>query len=173
METGQNFRSSDGAVMLAFRLPEISGRDAWKNLRAEFVVTVADTLTMELTVTNNSAATMEIENCLHTYFSVGDIGAVSLTGLEDAAFLDNAAGGNGGRKIQDAAALRIAKETNRIYLDTASAVEIRDEKLSTSSAWKNSIPSPPSSGIRGRRRNCRTTSIRRSTNKWSAWNPAT
>ncbi len=121
--------AADGAVMLAFRLPEISGRDTWKNLRAEFAVTVADTLTMELTVTNSSAATMEFENCLHTYFSVGDIGAVSLTGLEDAAFLDNAAGGNGGRKIQDAAALRIAEETNRIYLDTASAVEIRDEKL--------------------------------------------
>ena len=46
----------DGAVTLHFALPQIPGRDAWKNLRTEFVVTVADTLTMELIATNNSPA---------------------------------------------------------------------------------------------------------------------
>jgi len=120
----------DGAVTLHFALPEIPGRAAWKNLRVEFVVTVSDKLTMELIAMNDSCEkTLEIENCLHTYFHVGDIGKVSLTGLQGAAFLDNAAGGNGERKIQDEAALRIAKETNRIYLDTTSDVEIHDEKL--------------------------------------------
>jgi D-hexose-6-phosphate mutarotase len=120
----------DGAVTLHFALPEIPGRAAWKNLRVEFVVTVSDKLTMELIAMNDSCEkTLEIENCLHTYFHVGDIGKVSLTGLQGAAFLDNAAGGNGERKIQDEAVLRIAKETNRIYLDTTSDVEIHDEKL--------------------------------------------
>jgi glucose-6-phosphate 1-epimerase len=121
--------ASDGAVTLRFALPEIPERPAWKNLRTEFVATVSDQLTMELIATNHSPDPLEIENCLHAYFHVGDIGAVSLTGLQGAAFLDNAAGGNGERKIQDEAALRITKETNRIYLDTTSAVEIHDEKL--------------------------------------------
>ena len=50
-------------------------------------MTVADTLTMELIATNESCGeTLEIENCLHTYFQVGDIGAVSLTGLQGAPF---------------------------------------------------------------------------------------
>ena len=38
----------DGSVTLNLRLPEIPGRDAWNTLRTEFVVTVSDTLTMEL-----------------------------------------------------------------------------------------------------------------------------
>jgi D-hexose-6-phosphate mutarotase len=112
----------DGAVTLHFALPQIPGCDVWKNLRTEFIVTVGEMLTMELVATNESCAgTLEFENCLHTYFHVGDIGAVSIAGLQGTAFLDNAAGGNGERKIP--------KETNRIYLDTASAVEIRDKEF--------------------------------------------
>jgi D-hexose-6-phosphate mutarotase len=122
--------AASGAVTVHFALPEIPGRAAWKNLRTEFVVTVSDTLTMELIAANDSCdETLEIESCLHTYFHVGDIGAVSLSGLQGAAFLDNAAGGNAERKVQEESALRITRETNRIYLDTTSAVEIRDENL--------------------------------------------
>ena len=120
----------DGEVTLRFALPQLPGREAWSCLRTEFSVTVSETLTLGLTTANDSCdSAIEIENCLHTYFNVGDIGAVSLTGLQGTAFLDNAAGGNGARKIQEAAALRIPRETNRIYLDTISAVEIRDESL--------------------------------------------
>ena len=120
----------DGAVTLRFALPVIPGREAWKNLRTEFVVTVADTMTMELIAANDACdETLEIENCLHTYFHVGDIGAISLTGLQGAPFDDNAAGGNGARKVENDPVLRIAKETNRVYPDNTATVEIRDEKL--------------------------------------------
>ena len=119
----------DGTVALHFRLPAIPGRDAWKNVRVEFIVTVSDKLTMELTTTNNSSAAMEIENCLHTYFHVGDIGAVSLTGLRGAPFDDFAADGKGARKVDNESVLRITKETNRVYPDSTGAVEIRDESL--------------------------------------------
>jgi D-hexose-6-phosphate mutarotase len=120
----------DGAVALHFSLPLVPGREAWHSLRAEFVVTVADTLTLELAAANDSCgAALEIENCLHTYFNVGDIAAVSIAGLQDAAFLDNAAGGHGARSVQTEPLLRIPRETNRLYLDTTAAVEIRDERL--------------------------------------------
>jgi glucose-6-phosphate 1-epimerase len=118
----------DGAVTLHFALPQVPGRDAWKNLHAEFIVTVSDTLTMELVAANDSCDdTLEIENCLHTYFNVGFIKVVTINGLHNVAFLDNAAGGNGQRKVQTGPVLRIPQETNRIYLDTTATVEICDE----------------------------------------------
>lgn len=120
----------DGTVTLTFALPQIPGREAWKNLRTEFVVTVGDTLTMELIAANDSCdETLEIENCLHTYFHVGDIGAVSLTGLQGAPFDDFAFGANGARQKGDPAPLRITQETNRVYPDHATPVEIHDENL--------------------------------------------
>jgi D-hexose-6-phosphate mutarotase len=120
----------DGAVALTFALPQIPGRETWKNLRTELVVTVADTLTMELITTNDvGGETMEIENCLHTYFHVGDIGAVSIAGLQNAPFNDFAFGAAGARKPASGTPLRITQETNRVYPDNTSAVEIRDERL--------------------------------------------
>ena len=120
----------DGAVTVALALPQIPGREAWKNLRAEFVATVADTLTMELVATNGAGGeTQIIENCLHTYFQVGDISAIALTGLQGAVFDDFAFGANGARRGGDPAPLRIAQETNRVYPDNTATVEIRDEKL--------------------------------------------
>ena len=117
----------DGAVTLRFALPQIPGRAAWKSLRTEFVVTVADTLTMELVAANDSCdETLEIENCLHTYFHVGDIGAVSITGLQGATYVDNAGDGLGALKTDGEHTLSITKETNRLYQDTDGPVEIRD-----------------------------------------------
>jgi D-hexose-6-phosphate mutarotase len=102
----------------------------WSALKTEFIVTVADTLTMELVTTNTSAdKTLEIEDCLHTYFHVGDIGAVTITGLQGASYLDNAAGGNGERKKDNEPVLRITKETNRLYLNTTNTVDVSDENL--------------------------------------------
>ena len=120
----------DGAVKVTFALPQIPGRAAWKNLRTEFIVTVADTLTMELIATNDGCdGTLEIENCLHTYFHVGDISAVSVHGLEGAAYLNFAEGDNGVSRPAESFPITINRETNRTYIDTASAVEIRDENL--------------------------------------------
>ncbi|HEU6447568.1 MAG TPA: D-hexose-6-phosphate mutarotase [Verrucomicrobiae bacterium] len=119
-----------GAVKLKFALPKISGREAWNHLRTEFIVTVADTLTMELVTANESCGeTIEFENCLHTYFQIGDIGAVSISGLEQLPFDDFAFGAAGARRDAENSILRITQETNRVYFDSAQTVEIRDEKL--------------------------------------------
>lgn len=121
--------TADGAT-LNFRLPPTPDRAAWKLLRSEFIVTVSDTLAMELIVANDSAdAAIEIENCLHTYFHVGDINRVSIAGLQGAPFDDFAAGADGVRKVENDSTLRIMKETNRVYPDTPGMVEIHDEKF--------------------------------------------
>lgn len=122
--------TADGTVTLRLALPAIAGREAWKNLRTEFIVTVGSTLTMELVAANDACdGTLEIENCLHTYFNLGDIASVSICGLQNTAYLDFAAGGSGERKVQSEPTLVIPRETNRTYLDTAATVEIRDESL--------------------------------------------
>jgi D-hexose-6-phosphate mutarotase len=120
----------DGTVTLHLALPHIPGREAWNSLRTEFIVTVAGTLTMELATANDAGGeTLEIENGLHTYFHVGDIASVSLTGLEAAPFDDFAFGANGAHRPGEAASLRIPRETNRVYPNHAGAVEIHDAKL--------------------------------------------
>jgi glucose-6-phosphate 1-epimerase len=122
--------AKDGAVTVRLRLPMAGLKPAWSALRTEFVITVADTLTMELIATNNSAdQPLEIENCLHTYFQVGDIGAVSITGLQGASYVDNAGDGHGALKTDGDPVLLITRETNRLYQDTVAPVEIRDESL--------------------------------------------
>jgi D-hexose-6-phosphate mutarotase len=120
----------DDGVKVRLRLPQTSLKPEWSALKTEFVVTVADTLTMELSATNTSKdKALEIEDCLHTYFHVGEIGAVSITGLQGASYLDNSGEGKGERKTDNDAVLKITKETNRLYLNTTSAVEARDEKF--------------------------------------------
>jgi D-hexose-6-phosphate mutarotase len=122
--------TADGAVTLNFRLPTTPDRAAWRLLRAEFIVTVSDQLTMELMVANDSAdGAIEIENCLHTYFHVSDINRVSIAGLQGTPFNDFAAGAGGARKLENDSVLRITKETNRVYPNTTGTVEIRDENL--------------------------------------------
>jgi glucose-6-phosphate 1-epimerase len=121
----------DGTVVtVQLALAPQPGREAWNSLRTEFTVTVGDTLSMELNASSEACdGGLEIENCLHTYFQVGDISAVSIDGLKGAHYLDYAAGGNGEPKTQTESPLLITKETNRAYLDTTSAVEIHDNSF--------------------------------------------
>jgi D-hexose-6-phosphate mutarotase len=129
-ELVQTSATADGAVKIHFALPKVSGSSAWNNLRTEFIVTVADTLTMELETTNESCDnTVEFEECLHTYLHVGSIGMVSITGLEKAPFDDFALGSNGARCDAENSKLRITQETNRVYFDATQTVEVRDERL--------------------------------------------
>ena len=129
-ELVQTSATADGAVKILFALPKISGSSDWNNLRTEFTVTVADTLTMELETTNESCDNaVEFEECLHTYLHVGSIAMVNITGLEKAPFNDFALGANGARCDAENSALRITKETNRVYFDSPQTVEVRDERL--------------------------------------------
>jgi D-hexose-6-phosphate mutarotase len=111
-------------------LPQKLLKPEWSVLRTEFIVTAGETLTMELITKNESPdQTLEIENCLHTYFHIGEIDAVSLTGLRDTMYLDNSEDGKGQLKTDNEPVLIIPKETNRLYLDTSHMVDIRDEKF--------------------------------------------
>jgi D-hexose-6-phosphate mutarotase len=118
----------DGGVSLRFGFPVTALSATLTSFAANYVVTVTDTLTLELIVTNCSAdQNLSFENCLHTYFNVGDISAMTITGLKGASFLDKVE--NFAPKTETADAIKITAEMDRIYLDTTGPVDIHDAKL--------------------------------------------
>jgi D-hexose-6-phosphate mutarotase len=115
-------------VSLRFCLPEYPEASAFPPFAVEYVVTINETLGLELLVTNKSKdEAFTFENCLHTYFEVGDSSAVSVTGLKGASYLDKVA--NFAKKKESGESIRISSEVDRIYLDTTEAVEIQDQKF--------------------------------------------
>ena len=117
----------DGAVSVRLRMPECADSPECPACALEYRVTVDSALTVELIVMSRSGQEFVFENCLHTYFTVGDIAAVSIVGLKAVDYLDQLAGF--ARKTETRGAIRISSEVDRIYVDTPHPVEIRDESL--------------------------------------------
>ena len=92
---------------------------------AEFCITVANNLTMELTTFNNSNQNIVIGQALHTYFSIDDISATRVYGLEGRDYLDKTDGFV--RKTQTGP-VTIESEVDRIYLQTPDDTIIDDSK---------------------------------------------
>ncbi len=95
---------------------------AFENLIAEMTITVADTLTLELSTTNLGAEEYRLTEALHSYFSVSDIAGTTISGLDKAEYLDTL---TGLRHIQEEA-IRFTAETDRIY-DSSDAECVIDD----------------------------------------------
>lgn len=120
--------SPDGSVSLRLRLPDSPEASSFLPCTVEYIVTVNESLTLQLAVTNNSPDDIfSFENCLHTYFEVGDIKAVSVKGLKGVSYLDKVEGF--ARKTETEDAIRFNSEVDRVYLNTTGAVDIVDQKL--------------------------------------------
>lgn len=120
--------AADGSVSVRFRLPEYPEAGMYPPFQAEYIVTVNEALTLELVVTNKSSSdALEFENCLHTYFQIGDINAVSVHGLEGVTYADRLTGG--ATRVEAEDAIHFSSEVDRTYLNTTHPVEIRDERL--------------------------------------------
>ncbi len=118
----------DGSVSLRFRLPKYPDAATLPPFRADYIVTVKDTLTLCLEVLNESEdEPLTFESCLHTYFEVGDVTAISIKGLKGMDYLDKVA--NFSRKTENEESIRISCEVDRTYLDTTGPVEIIDTRL--------------------------------------------
>ena len=93
-----------------------------------FVVTVGASLRMELITTNRSATTaFHFEDCLHTYFTVGAIDSVRVSGLRGCQYLDKMDGF--AEKTEASDAIVIGSEVDRVYQATTSTVDILDPVL--------------------------------------------
>jgi D-hexose-6-phosphate mutarotase len=117
-----------GGVSLRLSLPDSPAAALFQKFSADYIITIGQTLTAELTVTNLSPhQDFTFESCLHSYFNVGDISAISITGLKGVDYLDKTE--NFARKTERAEHIKISRETDRIYLDTTAPVEIHDSNL--------------------------------------------
>jgi D-hexose-6-phosphate mutarotase len=117
-----------GSVSVRFRLPHCAEAAAFPPFNADYVVTVNESLTLQLIVANEAKdAEFTFENCLHTYFEVADVTAISIHGLKGVSYLDKVASFM--EKTETSDALRIASEVDRIYQNTTGTVEIHDPRI--------------------------------------------
>ena len=118
----------DGTTSLTLRLIASEKTKAqWSYpCNLDLTVIVGETLRMEMSTENTGTEDFVIGEALHTYLQISDIGAVSVTGLEDCDYWDKV-GGSTMRK-QDGA-ITFAGETDRVYINTSSECVIHDDKL--------------------------------------------
>jgi len=119
---------SNGATRLTLRLEESEKtRVQWPHAcTLNLTVIVGETLRMELITENTGATDFVIGEALHTYFQIGDIGAVRVTGLDGCEYWDKV-GGSTLRK--QSGAIGFSGETDRVYINTAAECVIEDDKL--------------------------------------------
>lgn len=125
VETGSE---PNGATRLILRLVENEKTHAqWPYAcTLELSVIVGDTLRMELTTSNTGESDFVIGEALHTYFQIGDIGAVRVNGLEGCSYWDKVGGST--LKKQNGA-ISFSSETDRVYINTTAECIIEDDKL--------------------------------------------
>jgi len=90
-------------------------------------VTVGSALTLALEVANTSPAPFVFETALHTYLAVGDVAAVSISGLEETSYIDKADAMT--RKRHGPDPLRLTGETDRVFLGTRARCVVSDPAL--------------------------------------------
>lgn len=118
---------ADGSVSVRLALPACPDSPDCPACAVEYHVAISDHLSAELIVSNRSDRAFTFENCLHTYFAVGDVGEVSVAGLQGVEYLNQPT--NFSRHTDREEAIRIAEEVDRAYLNTPHPVEIRDAWL--------------------------------------------
>lgn len=118
----------NGSVSVRFRLPDCPEASGFPAFTADYIVTVNQALRLQLIITNKSKdQAFVFENCLHTYFEVGDVTAISISGLKGLSYLDKVASFL--EKTEAGGAIRIASEVDRIYLNSTGPIEILDPRL--------------------------------------------
>ena len=116
----------DGSTRITFELPQSSIPSAqWPHAcRARNIVTVGKALSVELATENTGKAAFDIGEALHTYFAIGDVGDMCITGLEGCTYIDKV--GVAQSRTQQGA-IQITSEVDRIYIDTEADCLIEDQ----------------------------------------------
>jgi glucose-6-phosphate 1-epimerase len=113
------------ATRLTFRLlVSDATRVQWPHAtELTLVATVGRTLAIDLVTRNNGLAPVTVGDALHTYFEVGDVRNVGITGLEGCSYLDKV---DGGKRKTQTGVVTIAGEVDRIYLGSTADCLIND-----------------------------------------------
>jgi D-hexose-6-phosphate mutarotase len=92
-------------------------------------ITIGRELEVSLATHNIGSESFRLGQALHTYFQVGDVRRIAIHGLDGCAYLDKV---GGSARRQQQGPITFTQETDRIYLDTGGACEIRDSSMDRS-----------------------------------------
>ncbi|KAH6657286.1 galactose mutarotase-like domain-containing protein [Truncatella angustata] len=116
--TSESTGNSDNSVKLDFGLSHANLSDESRKLwpysfSLQYSVTLTpDNLGTGLVVTNQDDKPFEVQVLLHTYLQINDINKISVTGLEDADYLDKV---DGAKAKKQSGSITIAGEVDRVY----------------------------------------------------------
>ncbi|CAN5498022.1 D-hexose-6-phosphate mutarotase [soil metagenome] len=114
-------------LSLSLEANETSKALGFDQFRLTYRLILGSELTMELTVENLSATTLEFAEALHTYFLVSDAPEAQISGLGGSLYYDKT--DHFKQKRQEEAVLALVGETDRPYTSNAATVLLTDPVL--------------------------------------------
>jgi glucose-6-phosphate 1-epimerase len=93
------------------------------NASVRLTISIGQTLRLQLTTRNDSPAPLTLTQALHTYFPVSDIQQVAINGLGQTRYIDTL---DAWREQAQSGGLDFSGETDRIYLDVPTSIELVD-----------------------------------------------
>ena len=121
-------------TLLTLRLNDTEAtRSIWNyKFELDVVFTLSEGLKIELITKNRDTREFMLTQALHTYFSISDIGAIKIEGLENKTFLDALTNTND----KEEAAITFDREIDRVYQGADKEIKLLDRdriiKLHTS-----------------------------------------
>lgn len=116
---------SDGAITVILSINDSKEtRKIWPHsFSLSIIITIRESLTLELKTHNTSSISFSITQALHTYFKVEDIQNIQVTGLENTTFIDKL---DGEKQKQQQGPVTISQEVDRIYTSDKSDMILID-----------------------------------------------
>ena len=105
---------------------------------AELRVSVSERLAIALTIRNPGDEAFDFTAALHTYLRVDDVASVSVEGLEGVRYVDKV--DHGEAAVEVSSHLRIAGETDRVYLDVPGDVRVAGSASGTLVSSREGFP---------------------------------
>jgi glucose-6-phosphate 1-epimerase len=116
--------AEDGVTVSMSLVSDDETKPFWSaDFRLVHRITFASELTLELELTNTGTSPLRFEEALHAYHRVGDVQKIRLAGLDAVQYLDKT---EANVKKTQHGDIAIVSETDRVYLNTAGAVELED-----------------------------------------------
>jgi glucose-6-phosphate 1-epimerase len=125
IDVGQN---PNGYTRVILEMTQTENAQRQLSYRYTLVLTIeiGETLSLKLSTTNRARQPFFMGEAFHTYFQIGDISKVKITGLDDAEYAD---------KLFDywrekqTGSIRFNQEFDRVYVSTEAPVTIHDDEL--------------------------------------------
>jgi glucose-6-phosphate 1-epimerase len=124
----ESIAQAGGAVTVSMFTESDENTKKWwpADFRLLHRATFGRELSLELVVTNTGRTPLRFEEALHTYHQVGSIETVRVRGLDMITYLDKT---DSDREKVQQGEIAITAETDRVYLNTADAIELDDPAL--------------------------------------------